>query len=120
MGWQRFILSVEKMSSHLGLGGTLHKFLVDSHQAVHQCVRIGHLFAIPLKCSSFLPVDRLRKSSYIPRPNGILPKYDNPRDFFGRRKNRQPFTLVTGHNAFPSSFIIFGIQRNTASEAGNK
>lgn len=29
-------------------------------------VRDGHFFAIPLECSSFLPKDRLHKSSYTP------------------------------------------------------
>ena len=42
------------------------RFLVISQQAVDQFVRDGHLFAFPLQCSSFLPIDRLHKSSYTP------------------------------------------------------
>jgi len=77
------ILGVAQVFSHLGLKGSLHQFLgeqleqavltdevfrllVVSQQVVDQFVRDGHLFAVPLKCSSSLPIDRLHKNSYTP------------------------------------------------------
>ena len=79
----RVVLGVAQMFCHLGLQGAFHqflgelleqavltdkvfRFLVVSQQAVDQFVRDGHLIANPLKCSSFLPIDHLHKSSYTP------------------------------------------------------
>jgi hypothetical protein len=40
---------------------------VVSQKAVDQFVRDGYLLAFPWECSSFLPIDRLHKSSYTPQ-----------------------------------------------------
>ena len=75
------VFGVTQVFGHLGLQCTLYqflgeqleqavltdevfRFLVISQQAVDQFVRDGHLFAFPWECSSFLPIDRLHKSSY--------------------------------------------------------